>query len=113
MTSAHIFFIPGMILIGMFLGFIFGARAARNQIDMQRKRDEERETARAVRAAKRSEAKPESKVDDRPSAEAKGPEVESERKSDDAVADEKPAESKDKKPDDKPEATKKMKGKSR
>ena len=105
MTSAHIFFIPGMILIGMFLGFIFGARAARNQIDMQRKRDEDREVTRAVRAAKREAA---SKVDDRPP-EAKSPEVVSERKSEGLADEAKP----DAKADDKPAATKKLKTKSR
>ena len=56
MTSSHIIFIPGVIMIGMFLGFILGARAARNQFDAQRKRDEEREAARAARAAKKAEA---------------------------------------------------------
>lgn len=55
MTSSHIFFIPGMIMIGMFLGFILGARATRNQLDLQRRRDEEREAARAARAAKKAE----------------------------------------------------------
>ncbi len=55
MTSGHILFIPGMIMIGMFLGFILGARAARNQFDLQRKREEEREAARAARAAKKAE----------------------------------------------------------
>lgn len=55
MTSSHIIFIPGMILIGMFLGFILGARAARNQFELQRRREEEREAARAARAAKRAE----------------------------------------------------------
>jgi hypothetical protein len=54
-TSGHIIFIPGMIMIGMFLGFILGARAARNQFDLQRKREEEREAARAARAAKKAE----------------------------------------------------------
>ncbi len=91
MTSAHIFFIPGMILVGMFLGFIVGARAGRNQVDIERKRDEEREVARAARAARRAS----NKVDDQPPAEAKAPEV----------ADESAAK------DDKP--TKKLKGKSR
>lgn len=57
MTSSHIIFIPGMIMIGMFLGFILGARAARNSFDLQQKRDAEREAARAARAAKRAEAK--------------------------------------------------------
>jgi hypothetical protein len=55
-TSGHIIFIPGMIMIGMFLGFILGARAARNQFDLQQRRAEEREAARAARAAKRAEA---------------------------------------------------------
>lgn len=59
MTSSHFIFIPGMIMIGMFLGFILGARAARNQFDLQQRRAEEREAtraARAARAAKRAEA---------------------------------------------------------
>ena len=63
MTSSHIIFIPGMILIGMFLGFILGARAARNQFDLQRRREEEREVARAARAAKRA-AQETTKADD-------------------------------------------------
>lgn len=105
MTSAHIFFIPGMILVGMFLGFMFGARAARNQIDIERKRDAEREVTRAARAARR-----EAKIDDRPPAEAKSPEVVSEQKSDGKVADDKPVEDAAAK-DDKP--IKKLKGKAR
>jgi len=54
-TSGHIIFIPGMIMIGLFLGFILGTRAARNQFDLQQKREAEREAARAARAAKRAE----------------------------------------------------------
>ncbi|HEY5951869.1 MAG TPA: hypothetical protein VIV40_40515 [Kofleriaceae bacterium] len=54
MTSSHILFIPGMLMIGMFLGFILGTRAARNQFDLQRKREAEREATRAARAAKKS-----------------------------------------------------------
>jgi hypothetical protein len=54
-TSSHVLFIPGVLMVGMFLGFILGARAARNQFDLQRKREEEREAARAARAAKKSE----------------------------------------------------------
>jgi len=56
MTPGHILFIPGTLMIGMFLGFILGARAARNQFDLQQKRDAEREAARAARAAKRAAA---------------------------------------------------------
>jgi len=54
-TSSHIIFIPGMIMIGLFLGFILGTRAAKNQIALQRRREEEREVARAARAAKRAD----------------------------------------------------------
>jgi hypothetical protein len=59
-TSSHVIFIPGVLMVGMFLGFIFGTRAARNQFDLQRKREEEREAARAARAAKKA-AKPDEK----------------------------------------------------
>ena len=53
MTAGHVLFIPGALMVGMFLGFILGTRAARNQFDLQQKRDAEREAARAARAAKR------------------------------------------------------------
>jgi hypothetical protein len=56
-TSGHILFIPGVLLVGMFLGFILGARAARNQFDLEQKRTAEREATRAARAAKRDAAK--------------------------------------------------------
>jgi hypothetical protein len=54
MTAGHVLFIPGALMVGMFLGFILGTRAARNQFDLQQKRDAEREAARAARAAKRT-----------------------------------------------------------
>jgi hypothetical protein len=53
-TSAHIIFIPGVLMVGMFLGFIVGARAAKNQQALQEKRLAEREAARAARAAKKA-----------------------------------------------------------
>jgi len=59
-TSAHIIFIPAALMIGMFLGFVLGARAARNSYDLERKRDSEREKVRAERAerkAKQTESK--------------------------------------------------------
>jgi hypothetical protein len=49
-TPGHVLFIPGVLMVGMFLGFILGTRAARNQFDLQHKRDAEREAARAARA---------------------------------------------------------------
>jgi len=61
MTSSHILFIPGVLMVGMFLGFILGARAARNQQDLERRREEEREAARAARAAKKAQASSSSK----------------------------------------------------
>ena len=56
MTSGHILFIPGVLLVGMFLGFILGTRAARNQFDLEQKREAEREAARAARAARKDAA---------------------------------------------------------
>jgi hypothetical protein len=53
-TAGHVLFIPGVLMIGMFLGFIFGTRAARNQFDLQQRRDAEREAARSARAARRA-----------------------------------------------------------
>lgn len=55
MTSGHIIYIPMVLMVGLFLGFILGARAARNQFDLQRKRDEERAAARAAREARKAE----------------------------------------------------------
>jgi hypothetical protein len=55
-TPGHVLFIPGVLMVGMFLGFILGTRAARNQFDLQQKRNAEREAARAARAAKRAAA---------------------------------------------------------
>ena len=54
MTSAHIIFIPAVALGGMFLGFILGARAARNQFDLEQRRAAEREVARAAREARKA-----------------------------------------------------------
>ena len=56
MTGEHVLFIPGVLMVGMFLGFIFGTRAARNQFDLAQKRLEERDAARAARAAKKDKA---------------------------------------------------------
>jgi len=55
-TSSHIIFIPAVLMIGMFLGFILGGRAARNQFDLQAKRLAERAAAKAARAAKKEAA---------------------------------------------------------
>jgi DNA invertase Pin-like site-specific DNA recombinase len=57
-TSGHILFIPGVALIGMFVGFLLGVRAARNQFELQQRREEERAAARAARARKAEADKP-------------------------------------------------------
>ena len=61
MTGEHVLFIPGVLMVGMFLGFILGTRAARNQFDLAQKRAAEREAVKAARAAKKKlgDTKPE------------------------------------------------------
>ena len=56
MTANHVIYIPMILFVGGFLGFIVGARAARNAYDLQRRRDEERDKARAERAARKAAA---------------------------------------------------------
>lgn len=56
MTFGHIFFIPLVAFAGMLIGFVLGARAARNAADLEKKRDVEREAARAERAARKAAA---------------------------------------------------------
>lgn len=57
MTFGHIFFIPLVAMVGMLLGFVLGARAARNAMDLEKRRDVEREQARAARAARKAAGK--------------------------------------------------------
>ena len=54
MTSGHLIFIPMMLAVGGLIGFILGARAARNAYDLERRRDAEREKAKAERAARKA-----------------------------------------------------------
>ncbi len=54
MTPEHVIFIPGVLMVGMFLGFIFGTRAARNHFDLAQRREEERLAAQTARAARRA-----------------------------------------------------------
>jgi hypothetical protein len=54
MTAAHLIYIPMVLVVGIFLGFIFGSRAARNAFDLEIQRDKEREAARAAREARKA-----------------------------------------------------------
>ena len=56
MTSAHILFIPGVLMVGTFIGFVLGARAAKNQLALQQQRTAEREAVRAARDAKKQKS---------------------------------------------------------
>jgi hypothetical protein len=42
MSSAHLVFIPAVLLVGIVIGWILGARAARDAFAMELKRREER-----------------------------------------------------------------------
>ena len=55
MTSSHFLFIPVVAILGMLLGFIIGARVAKDSYVMELKRDKEREAVRAERAEKKAE----------------------------------------------------------
>lgn len=54
MTFAHVIYIPMVLFVGLFIGFILGTRAARNAYDLQLKREEERLKARAEREARKA-----------------------------------------------------------
>jgi hypothetical protein len=45
MTSAHFIFIPGVLLVGVIIGWILGSRAARDAYAAELKRREERAKA--------------------------------------------------------------------
>jgi hypothetical protein len=55
-TPEHVLFIPGVLILGIFLGFVLGGRAARNQLELVQKREAERVAAREARAAKKAAA---------------------------------------------------------
>ena len=42
MTASHFIFIPGVLLIGIVIGWVLGSRAARDAYAMELKRREER-----------------------------------------------------------------------
>lgn len=54
MTSGHFIFIPAVLVIGMFIGFLLGSRAAQDRINLELKRQAEREEARRARAERKA-----------------------------------------------------------
>lgn len=56
MTSAHIIFIPAVLVVGIVIGFILGSRSARDAMLLEKKREEERKKAREERAKRKAKA---------------------------------------------------------
>jgi hypothetical protein len=54
MTSAHLIFIPGVLVAGMIIGFIFGGRVARDAYNRELVRDKQREATRKEREARKA-----------------------------------------------------------
>lgn len=54
MTSGHIIFIPAVLIIGMFIGFLLGTRSAQDRINLELKRQAERDEARRARAERKA-----------------------------------------------------------
>jgi hypothetical protein len=53
-TFAHAIYIPLVLALGIFIGLVLGSRAARNAMDLERRRDDERAKARAEREARKA-----------------------------------------------------------
>ena len=56
MTSSHFIFIPAVLVIGIFIGFLLGTRVAQDRINLELKRQTEREEARRKRAERKAAA---------------------------------------------------------
>jgi Na+/glutamate symporter len=56
MTSAHLIFIPLVLVVGMIIGFIFGGRVARDAYNRELVRDKQREENRKEREARKAAA---------------------------------------------------------
>ena len=67
MTSGHFIFIPAVLVIGMFIGFLLGTRAAQDRINLELKRQTEREEARRARAERKAARAGDKSEPDKPS----------------------------------------------
>jgi hypothetical protein len=54
MSSAHIIFIPAVLAVGIFIGFLLGSRVAQDRINLELKRQAERDEARRKRAERKA-----------------------------------------------------------
>ncbi len=41
MTLEHLIYIPGVVLVGLALGYVLGAKAVRNEVERMKKRSKE------------------------------------------------------------------------
>jgi hypothetical protein len=55
-TSAHFIYIPVVLILGLVLGFLMGAKATRDEIALGQRKTAEREARLAERAARRAAA---------------------------------------------------------
>lgn len=56
MTSAHLIFIPAVLVVGVFIGFLLGSRVGQDRLNLELKRHAEREEARRKRAERKAGA---------------------------------------------------------
>ena len=54
-SSAHFVYIPGILILGLVVGFIWGARLTRESFALEAKRQQERQERKAERARQRAE----------------------------------------------------------
>jgi uncharacterized membrane protein len=54
--SSHFIYIPVIFILGIVIGFVIGAKATRDEIALAKKKEAERETRMAERAARRAAA---------------------------------------------------------
>jgi len=56
--SSHFIYIPVILVLGLVLGFILGAKATRDSLALEARRQQDREARRAARAAGTTAAPP-------------------------------------------------------
>ena len=54
-SSAHFIYIPGVVILGLVVGFIWGARLTRESFDLEARRVQEREKKREEKRLQRQE----------------------------------------------------------